>query len=274
LQQAWFCIVENLVHLSHAQYLALSFGFKMRDGQFERLWEEDLAYIKTSCAKNFPWKSKLNLITVMEKLAIRRRPFITTDGKFGWGPTETEKSDQVFVLRATKIPFILRGQNVGICYRNYTGMKGSDLSYQLIGDCYFEGIMDGEWRRAVMTGTGHVPAPVSSAAWKACSDHLHFVMKETCTEFLIEALNTARLPSLPDELDWALYFRPRDYNLHHNFYAWIRKTFEKFFWNVEFPIEYGPTSSNSKQFTDRMQKLIRLYHYAMDLSNFVPVVLI
>lgn len=70
-----------------------------------------------------------------------RRFFITESGHMGIAPLNTQKGDVVAVLFGSTIPFVLRPvQNEEVRNR-----------YQLLGECYVHGVMDGElveiWRR-------------------------------------------------------------------------------------------------------------------------------
>jgi hypothetical protein len=59
--------------------------------------------------------------------------FITGNGFLGLGPHSVEVGDEVRILIGGSVPFILRRD------RQNTFMK-----FLLIGDCYVQGIMDGE----------------------------------------------------------------------------------------------------------------------------------
>ena len=60
-----------------------------------------------------------------------RRLFATTDGDIGYGPLSSVEGDQVWVLENGRVPFILRPTQ-GVA------------SFELVGECYVHGIMDGE----------------------------------------------------------------------------------------------------------------------------------
>jgi hypothetical protein len=59
-----------------------------------------------------------------------RRPFITSSGRLGLGPAAMLPGDRVVVFFGAELPFILRKDNEGY--------------YQVIGEAYVHGIMDGE----------------------------------------------------------------------------------------------------------------------------------
>lgn len=69
----------------------------------------------------------------MEKYALGRKFFVTKEGRFGMGPTEVRKGDRVAILLGSDVPFILRKY----------GLTGKD-GWELIGETYIHGCMDGE----------------------------------------------------------------------------------------------------------------------------------
>jgi hypothetical protein len=62
--------------------------------------------------------------------AVGRKFFISSRGYMGWLPSAAQENDIVCVFYGCRIPFAIRiaGQN----------------RYQLLGDCYMHGLMDGE----------------------------------------------------------------------------------------------------------------------------------
>ena len=77
---------------------------------------------------------------LLNKACHGQRFFILDDGSFGLCPPETQQGDFVFLLFGGKVPFVLRrnprsknsAERDGIC------------EYNLVGDCYVDGIMHGE----------------------------------------------------------------------------------------------------------------------------------
>ncbi|KAF2744285.1 heterokaryon incompatibility protein [Sporormia fimetaria CBS 119925] len=59
-----------------------------------------------------------------------RRPFMTKDGYVGVGPTYMQPGDEVVVFCGAMIPYVVR--------------RAGEGKWQLIGECYCDGIMDGE----------------------------------------------------------------------------------------------------------------------------------
>jgi hypothetical protein len=59
-----------------------------------------------------------------------RKPFVTTKGHLGLGPDHVEPGDVIAVLIGCQVPFALR--------------KSADGKYEIVGEAYVDGIMDGE----------------------------------------------------------------------------------------------------------------------------------
>ena len=64
---------------------------------------------------------------------IGRRFFVTKKGYFGIGPAELEEGDEIYILAGGKHPFALR-----------PSFGTQPDTFELVGDCYVHGIMDGE----------------------------------------------------------------------------------------------------------------------------------
>jgi hypothetical protein len=64
---------------------------------------------------------------------IGRRIFVTKKGYFGIGPAELEEGDEIYILAGGKLPLVLRPLP-----------KSRPRTFELVGDCYVHGIMDGE----------------------------------------------------------------------------------------------------------------------------------
>jgi hypothetical protein len=81
---------------------------------------------------------------------IGRRIFVTKKGYFGIGPAELEEGDEIYILAGGKLPLVLRPLP-----------KSRLRAFELVGDCYVHGIMDGE---AVSPhGSGRESVEVSSS---------------------------------------------------------------------------------------------------------------
>ncbi|MCJ1259478.1 hypothetical protein MMC24_007316 [Lignoscripta atroalba] len=90
-----------------------------------------------------PTQKSLDSIRNAMEPAIRtattmRRLFITRKGRLGLGPPQTVGGEKIFVLYGGKAPFVLRAKT------EKTINDGPVPCYELVGDCYVHGIMDGE----------------------------------------------------------------------------------------------------------------------------------
>jgi hypothetical protein len=78
------------------------------------------------------WPVDTDKIYVALKTAtLLRRFFITKDGRSGIGPARMEVGDEVYALKWSCCPLVLRS-------------VGQISRYKLIGDCFLLGFMDGE----------------------------------------------------------------------------------------------------------------------------------
>ncbi|KAN0108649.1 Heterokaryon incompatibility protein (HET) domain containing protein [Hyaloscypha variabilis] len=126
-----------------------------RDYKAYRNWKRDLEAIGEV------WTSDLAAVyyASFRRTCSGRRFFITKKGYFGMGPAELSEGDQVYILAGGKVPLVLRP------------VSGSQPdTFELVGDCYIHGVMDGEaviehpmysgknpWKKAVATAKSIVP---------------------------------------------------------------------------------------------------------------------
>ncbi|KAE9370097.1 HET-domain-containing protein, partial [Stipitochalara longipes BDJ] len=103
-------------------------------GPLQRASARDYKELKDWPARIFSgiaWPPLLSrLHYTLESATLLRKFFITREGHFGIGPAALKKGDELFVLRGSLWPLALRPRNNG--------------NYELIGDCYLHGFMDGE----------------------------------------------------------------------------------------------------------------------------------
>ena len=69
--------------------------------------------------------------------------FVTEHGQMGLGPRLMRQRDLVCVLLGSGVPFVLR---------EVSGGGSGDGWYELVGECYCHGIMDGEAVRELKEG--------------------------------------------------------------------------------------------------------------------------
>lgn len=92
------------------------------------------------------WESELARsfqLSFMEACA-GRQLFLTKKRYFGIGPFELEEGDEVYILAGGKLPLILR-----------PSPNSQPNEFELVGDCYVHGIMDGE----AVSGSGQSTDP-------------------------------------------------------------------------------------------------------------------
>ena len=84
-----------------------------------------------------PNEEHVRRLRILQRAFQNRRLFLTKLGYLGTVPEETRLADTVHILCAAKIPMVLRSGGV-------TYMGRSAGGYQLVGDTYIHGIMNGE----------------------------------------------------------------------------------------------------------------------------------
>jgi hypothetical protein len=120
-----------------AKLRAFVFDLKYVSGQFMRLEDGDEDTLQEWFSRQLQSSSPddgpdhLGITTVLDVMSYRQRLFITDWGVSGWGPADLKIGDRIFVLPGGDMPFALRG-------------TGNNRSFQLIGDCFLPGSMDGE----------------------------------------------------------------------------------------------------------------------------------
>ncbi|KAK8022102.1 heterokaryon incompatibility protein-domain-containing protein [Apiospora rasikravindrae] len=137
----------------HAPFArGLVFDMKYVDGQYHRLQNADLESLArwvdrftqppddigdliSGNTHRPKADADLGFDEVFKTLAVRRRMFRASNGNIGWGPLDTQPGDEIFILPGGRTPFVLRSA---------TDQHGIEV-FQLVGDCFLEGAMDGEW---------------------------------------------------------------------------------------------------------------------------------
>ena len=80
----------------------------------------------------------------IKSASIRRTFFITRKGYLGLGPPKTQVGDSLVILLGGQVPFILRKAGTRY-FRKSRIVNGYERTcFEVIGDCYAHGIMDGE----------------------------------------------------------------------------------------------------------------------------------
>lgn len=83
---------------------------------------------------------------IAETVTLNRTLFVTTQGHLGLGPVEMRAGNKICVFGGASMPFVLR---------TFLSDNATDNLYNLIGECYIDGIMDGETVDAMKDGCNH-----------------------------------------------------------------------------------------------------------------------
>jgi hypothetical protein len=126
-----------------------------------RTWVEELGDSDTPY-----WKSRhvQNYHSGFREACLGRRFFVTKKGYFGVGPAELEEGDEIYILAGGKVPLVLRPLP-----------ESQPNTFELVGDCYVHGVMDGEavtertqrsgqspWKKAVATAKSFIRSRTKS----------------------------------------------------------------------------------------------------------------
>ena len=76
------------------------------------------------------WKPHMPYFTLLRLPLAARSLFISEEGYVGLAPTSARKGDEVWIVRGSKIPLLLR--------------KQSERTYRFVGEIYIHGLMNGE----------------------------------------------------------------------------------------------------------------------------------
>ena len=115
-----------------------------------------------------------------------RRLFITKGGCIGLAPAQTAVGDQLCLIEGGRTPFILRDKQSDLACREPT--------YELIGDCYADGLMDAE---GLDRQVFNLCNPETSNTWKIFySINMHsesWVIEEAAADYLHQSWERAGL---------------------------------------------------------------------------------
>lgn len=119
-------------------------GSAVQSGIWRVLTHEQATSCTTSRQTN---KLSASMLAAIKIATFRRRLFITDTGLIGIGPAGLQKGDKLHILLGGKAPFLLRGSGTReiplIANEPRLGWKKPPC-YELIGDCFVHGLMDGE----------------------------------------------------------------------------------------------------------------------------------
>ena len=87
-------------------------------------------------ARDPKWAMAIEVVNAINRASWARVFFVTTSGFIGIGPLGTQRYDEVYTFLGGQVPYVVR-QREGMAER-----------YQLLGECYVHGFMDGElWEK-------------------------------------------------------------------------------------------------------------------------------
>ena len=139
----WRCLVGNVAFNGQsADPQAFSYGTLTQEhySAYEA-WKKE---IRTAVEGQWMLSMETAAVYMVAAITARhRRLFITEKGYLGMGALTTAVGDEVYVLLGSNVPFVTRTAAPPSDY----GIKPLDLSIKtltLIGECYLQGVMDGE----------------------------------------------------------------------------------------------------------------------------------
>lgn len=121
------------------------FALLGNEGRYNRRANADMRAAAAACQEGGPpgssslepAKQRYRMATIAN--LVSRQLFSTRTGHVGIGPVGIEVGDLVCVLVEGSVPFVIRGMEEA-------GMqRGARTTFQLVGECYIQGIMDGEF---------------------------------------------------------------------------------------------------------------------------------
>jgi hypothetical protein len=75
---------------------------------------------------------------------LRRKFFMTQRGYLGLGPARMQVGDSIYILCGGRCPLVLRKSRTVSTFKPREGSDPQTL-HNFLGDCYVQGIMDGEF---------------------------------------------------------------------------------------------------------------------------------
>jgi hypothetical protein len=110
------------------------YGYKLdRNVLFEEITDREVFKLVQESVRPVPTPDMESISGAVDAMANGRTLFYTEKGWVGIGPPITLVEDEVFLIKGALCPYILR-----------RAQSRTDGGYRLLGDCYVDGIMDGE----------------------------------------------------------------------------------------------------------------------------------
>jgi hypothetical protein len=154
----WRTLVNDMLEQGD---LTIIGRYQTEDYKVYRMWVEELGDSDTPY-----WKSRhvQSYHTAFRAACSGRRFFVTKKGYFGIGPAELEVGDDIYILAGGRAPLVLRPLP-----------ESQPNTFELVGDCYVHGVMDGEavtertqrsgqspWEKAVATAKNFIRSSTES----------------------------------------------------------------------------------------------------------------
>ncbi|KAK1844221.1 ankyrin and het domain protein [Colletotrichum chrysophilum] len=118
-------------------FRALTGNRSIVDDRVCHIPEEDLKVFKESpLSRKIPTDVKSNLASSVTFMLCNSRRFATTEGSLGFVPYEARVGDRIAVLMGCSVPVVIRAWP-------------SAPAWVLMGECYIEGLMEGEYMEVV-----------------------------------------------------------------------------------------------------------------------------
>ncbi|KAK7960663.1 ankyrin and HET domain protein [Apiospora saccharicola] len=129
----------------------MALGDVVRDGQqvpMRTANDEDVQQVKEFLQAGEEEEGQLegSIRDTVRDVLLNQRVFVTASGLMGCGHLDTQAGDRVWVFRGGRVPFIVRPRDDG------SGVKEEADQYTLVGECYVQGIMQGEGVRGDIFG--------------------------------------------------------------------------------------------------------------------------
>jgi len=142
----WRCIVGNVCWngkpLADAANIRDTYRQAVpEDYEMFKLWKDEI-----QIAKEGQWMLSNNTLPLQYTIPLtarHRRMFLTRKGYLGMGTNATRIGDKVHILLGSRVPFVLRP--VLSSHASLEYLDPVPKAYELVGECYLHGIMDGEW---------------------------------------------------------------------------------------------------------------------------------
>ncbi|KAI0001387.1 heterokaryon incompatibility protein-domain-containing protein [Xylariaceae sp. FL0662B] len=139
--------LQDILHRSTSRTVAEAFGRAILGSRcrnhsgndtFRALHPQDLESVRDWVSAKYP-TLKDGLMQQVRCSVAGRKFFTTRGGLMGFGPSQMHEGDEVWLIYGDQVPFILRP----------LGKSNGQKELGIVGDCYVQGIMEGEVKKDV-----------------------------------------------------------------------------------------------------------------------------